>query len=394
MITEAIRNRIVQVILAAAVVLMLAVLPAGAESEDFDQTMDRLDRLQTLAEQYIKEQGNNADPIDLTLGFTRVGTYNTTIWQITAGVRDPGFESYATDQDPDLWNLQGMGTAILPNGQTIDMGHLLASMNLVYRGIPLAGSWGGDCMELAQEYAGQADDAAGYAALMQNTFAMDDDGTNSVFGDQDLRADLDSVVAGSSLEKDGRIADVLRSYYADLDDYSRASRFIAMSFGSVDTGSVTDFADNIYTTMVKDAGMQLLLYMNQMWGEEDWSILPEYEPALRGSATVLAQYLSTTVGGEKIKSDSTVLMKTQAGQALVDALNAMGETDAASHAQQSLDSTQNTASPAPADRVTKMYDSFDGKIFQLILVVIGAAAVLGMVVFTALLITHKRSRKQ
>ena len=41
-----------------------------------------------------------------------------------------------------------------------------------------------------------------------------------------------------------------------------------------------------------------------------------------------------------------------------------------------------------------MYASFDGKIFQLILVVIGAAAVLGMVVFTALLITHKRSRKR
>ena len=399
MITEAIRNRIVQVILAAAVVLMLAVLPAGAESEDFDQTMDRLDRLQTLAEQYIKEQGNNADPIDLTLGFTRVGTYNTTIWQITAGVRDPGFESYATDKDPDLWNLQGMGTAILPNGQTIDMGHLLASMNLVYRGIPLAGSWGGDCMELAQEYAGQADDAAGYAALMQNTFAMDDDGTNSVFGDQDLRADLDSVVAGSRLTKDSRIADVLRDYYDGLDDYNRAYQFIALSFGAVDTSNTAAFADQIYNALIKDTGMQLLLYMNQMWGKDGWTVLPESEPALRGACTVLAENLSSAVNGEKVKAASSTLMHTLAGQALVDALNAIGDSEAASNAQQAVDQAQSggAASTSGEDALTsatqKLKTGFNAQMFQLVLLIIGAAAILGMVVCIALLVSHRKNRQ-
>lgn len=91
-----------------------------------------------------------------------------------------------------------MNTVELPNGQGIDFGHLLAAMNLVYRGMPITGSWGGDCMQLAQVYAGQASDADGYANLMQQTFAIEDDGSVSKFGDQDLRADLDSVVAGSS----------------------------------------------------------------------------------------------------------------------------------------------------------------------------------------------------
>ena len=57
-----------------------------------------------------------------------------------------------------------MNTVELPNGQDIDFGHLLAAMNLVYRGMPITGSWGGDCMQLAQVYAGQASDSDGYAA--------------------------------------------------------------------------------------------------------------------------------------------------------------------------------------------------------------------------------------
>ena len=65
--------------------------------------------------------------------------------------------------------------------QGIDFGHLLAAMNLVYRGMPITGSWGGDCMQLAQVYAGQASDADGYASLMQQTFAIEDDGSASKF---------------------------------------------------------------------------------------------------------------------------------------------------------------------------------------------------------------------
>ena len=172
MVTEAIRSRMVWVITGVLALLVLLALPAKAESADYETTLDRLGRLQALAEQYIEEKNSGDDPIDLTLSFTRVGDYNTDIWQLTAGTRDGEFEKYATDADPDLWDLQGMNTVELPNGQGIDFGHLLAAMNLVYRGMPIAGSWGGDCMQLAQVYAGQASDADGYASLMQQTFAI------------------------------------------------------------------------------------------------------------------------------------------------------------------------------------------------------------------------------
>ena len=100
--------------------LVLLALPAKAESADYETTLDRLGRLQALAEQYIEEKNSGDDPIDLTLSFTRVGDYNTDIWQLTAGTRDGEFEKYATDADPDLWDLQGMNTVELPNGQGMD----------------------------------------------------------------------------------------------------------------------------------------------------------------------------------------------------------------------------------------------------------------------------------
>lgn len=84
MVTEAIRSRMVWVITGVLALLVLLALPAKAESADYETTLDRLGRLQALAEQYIEEKNSGDDPIDLTLSFTRVGDYNTTVWQLTA----------------------------------------------------------------------------------------------------------------------------------------------------------------------------------------------------------------------------------------------------------------------------------------------------------------------
>ena len=403
MVTEAIRSRMVWVITGVLALLVLLALPAKAESADYETTLDRLGRLQALAEQYIEEKNSGDDPIDLTLSFTRVGDYNTTVWQLTAGTRDGEFEKYATDADPDLWDLQGMNTVELPNGQGIDFGHLLAAMNLVYRGMPITGSWGGDCMQLAQVYAGQASDADGYASLMQQTFAIEDDGSASKFGDQDLRADLDSVVAGSELKSGSNVADVLRNYYTNLTDYDRCYQFIAMSFGSMNTSDSEAFRNKVYSTMTADTGIQLLLYMNGMWSSSGWQVDADAEPALRGACNELADYLSRAVNGEKVKSASSTLMHTMAGQALVDALNALGDGEAASAAQSALEADSGaTISTSSGDAVDdalntateKLKTDFNAQAFELGLLVLGAAALLGMVVCIAMLISHRSKRNR
>lgn len=371
-----------------------AALPAHAD--EYDDTLDRLSRLQALAREYSASQADTPDPIELTLAYTRTSEYNTTIWQLTAGVRDAGFESYVAANDPDLAVLQNLNTVALPNGERIDFGHMLASMNLVYNGLPITGSWGGDCQQLAEQYHGQAGDAAGYADLMRTTFNMDDDGTLSKFSDQDLHADLDSVLVGAKITKDTDLAEALRSYYASLTEYDRAKEFITLSFGTVDT-SAESFKDAVYSALLEDSGMQLLFYMNGMWSVSDWTIKEDYAPAVRGATDVFAEYLAQTVNYEKIKSETNDRLVAMGGEALSDALTALGDTDAAQAAlaaakaaEDNVQSTVSSGSDAISTARQTLQTKFDVKIFQLILYTAAAVAVFMLVFSLVMFVMHRK----
>ena len=379
--TNSIPNRMPRLL--AMLVVLLAVFCGAAlpvHADDYDTTIDRLSRLQALAREFSASQSDTPDPIELTLAYTRVGSYNTTIWQLTAGTRDPEFEAYVNSSDPDVAALQDVTTVALPNGENVDFGHLLASLNLVYNGLPITGSWGGDCQELAQQYYGQASDAAGYAEAMRATFNIDDDGTLSKLGDQDLHADLDSVVIGSQITKDTDLAEALRSYYANLTDYDRASRFISLSFGTVDTADAS-FGDAVYNALLEDSGMQLLLYMNGMWSSDGWKIKDDYAPAVRGATDLLAEYLANTVNHEKIKSETNDRLVAMGGQALSDALTALGDTDAAQAALAAADaaasgaeSAVDSSSSVISGATETLQNSFNVQIFQLVLLILAGLA--------------------
>lgn len=372
-----------------------AALPAHAE-DDYNTTLDRLSRLQALAREFSSSRDNAPDPIVLTLSYTRTGDYNTTIWQLTAGVRDTEFENYVNSSDAELASLQALNTVTLPTGEKIDFGHLLASMNLVYNGIPITGSWGGDCQQLAQQYYGQAQDAAGYAAAMRATFNIDDDGSLSKFGDQDLRADMDSVIVGSKVTQDTDLADALRSYYENLTEYDRAKEFISLSFGTQDTSN-SSFADAVYRALLDDSGMQLLFYMNGMWSVNGWQIKEDYAPAVRGAADLFAEYLAGAVNHEKVKSETNDRLVAMGGQALSDALAALGDSDAAaaalSAANELANGTQSAVSSG-SDAISAARDTlqtkFDVKIFQLILLIAAAAAAFMLVFSMVMFVVHRK----
>ena len=376
-------------LLGFALALCFWAAPRAAAAE-YDDTLDRLGRLQDLAESYAAE--HEGDPILLTLSYTRTGSYNTAIWQLTAGARDSEFEAYVNENDADLAALQGMTTLTLPTGETTDFGHMLASMNLVYNGLPITGSWGGDCMELAKSFHGQADDAAGYAGLMQSAFNTGDS-SSSVFSAEDLRADLDSVVVGSQLTRDSDIADTLRSYYDGLTEYDRAYQFIALSFGTVNT-SDSGFSDAVYNAIVQDTGMQLLFYMNDMWTGSGWTIDESYAPAVRGATDLLAGYLAGAVNGDRVKSASNNRLVAMGSQALADALNALGDSEAASAAlaaaQTGASSTVSSTGAVLSEATQTLQSSFNVKIFELFLLIVAAIAVFFLIMSCALFVSHRR----
>ncbi len=368
----------------AAGLILACVLALPAHAADYETLLGYLDRLQTVAEEYAASNSSEEqDPIRLMLSYTRVGEYNTAIWQLTAGARDPEFEQYVAQQAPEVAELQGTRSVTLPGGQNIDFSHMLAATELVYIGIPITGSWGGDCMQLAQSYLGQTSDVDGYKALMTQTFNIPDDGTRSSFGDEDLRADMDAVVLGSRISAGTRLADLMRDYYAYLTDYDRAYNFIGLSFGTIDTGRQSTFRQTVYDTLVNDTGMQLLLYINGLWQQDGWQLDPEAQPALQAASELLAEYLSGAVNGETVYTDVEVRMLTLAPEALIDALNALGESDAAQAAQGALTSADTAAgSTGGVDGVTEaLRGGFDIRFFRALLLVLAGAAIVGMAVF-------------
>ena len=372
-----------------------AALPAHAE-DAYNTTLDRLSRLQALAREFSSSRDDAPDPMVLTLSYTRTGDYNTTIWQLTAGVRDTEFESYVNSSDAELASLQSLNTVTLPTGEKIDFGHMLAAMNLVYNGIPITGSWGGDCQQLAQQYYGQAQDAAGYAAAMRATFNIDDDGSLSKFGDQDLRADMDSVIVGSKVTQDTDLADALRGYYENLTEYDRAKEFISLSFGTQDTSS-SSFSDAVYRALLDDSGMQLLFYMNGMWSVNGWQIKEDYAPAVRGAADLFAEYLAGAVNHEKVKSETNDRLVAMGGQALSDALAALGDSDAAAAAlaaaNELADGTQSAVSSG-SDAISaareNLQTNFNVKVFQLILLIAAGLAAFMLVFSMVMFVVHRK----
>ena len=69
MVTEAIRSRMVWVITGVLTLLVLLALPAKAESADYETTLDRLGRLQALANSYVETEDSSADPIVLMTAY-------------------------------------------------------------------------------------------------------------------------------------------------------------------------------------------------------------------------------------------------------------------------------------------------------------------------------------
>ena len=373
-----------------AVFAMLAVfvtLPAHAE--DYDTVLDGLGRLQSLAESYAAENGDA--PIELTLSYTRSGTYNTTVWSMGAP-RSQEFVDYVDGQDPSLNSLIGLGSIETPGG-SVDFGHMLASLDLVYRGLPITGSWGGDCMELARQHLGNASDADSYVSLMAGSF----DSSDSMFGGDDLRADLDSVVIGAQLTEGASVAETIRSYYSSITEYDRAYQFIALSFGDVNTGDSSAFRQTVYETLTRDTGMQLLLYVNGMMSVADgWTITADAAPALQGASYVFADYLAGAVDGARVSGSGDTRMVTMAVQALADALAGIGDSDAASAVLNSQDSSSGSSS-ASSGSVSEVFSGaassiqsgFDLQIYETVLLILGAVALLVLLLSIVMLIRRR-----
>ena len=104
------------------------------------------------------------------------------------------------------------------------------------------------------------------------------------------------------------------------------------------------------------------------------------------------------MNGERVSSGNISRLAEMASTALADALNALGDSDAANAALAAGESETGTASSGATSAVDGALDeaaatlrsSFDVTAFQLVLLIIGAVALFGMILNLAMLVREVR----
>ena len=143
--------------------------------------------------------------------------------------------------------------------------------------------------------------------------------------------------------------------------------------------------------------MQLLFYMNGMWSVNGWQIKEDYAPAVRGAADLFAEYLAGAVNHEKVKSETNDRLVAMGGQALSDALAALGDSDAAAAAlaaaNELADGTQSAVSSG-SDAISaareNLQTNFNVKVFQLILLIAAGLAAFMLVFSMVMFVVHRK----
>lgn len=290
---------------ATASVFFFAATKANAENVDWNSVLQQLDNLQVQAENFLQQSatGDGRTSQELVFAYLRGTRYNNDVWALMNRQSDSNFESYVQQNAPQLAELQTIQSVILPaTGEEIDFGHLMASCGLAGDGLAVPGSWGGDCMELAETTLGSSADLSALMAQQAQTFNSEAQSL-SVFSAQDLRADMDAVNLAALLnENNGTIANLLQKYYQDIDAGSRVLYFAQNQFGECDLSRQSDFREQVYTTLIDDGGMQLLLALQDMWNTDQWQVETGAELSLRASAYLLADYIAETAPQKKIQS--------------------------------------------------------------------------------------------
>lgn len=291
------RMNFVKNILAFPVILFAGALlsiSASAQELSWEETLTGIGTVQKAAEQYLVDNASDQSrsSLMLTFSYLRGERYSDGVWALVNRKTDIDFREYLEQAEPELKVLQGLESMKIPTtGESVDVGHMLASASLAYDGMAVAGGWGGDCMELAQATMQNAASIEENMRLQQQIFASEDE-AKSWFSAQDLRADLDATNLAAMLQKNSDLQSCLQSYYEDLTPEKRASTFVQVQFGNADTADSEQFQQTVYQTMIQDEGMQLLLAVENMWDTDTWQPTEAAAPALRAAAYLLADYVA------------------------------------------------------------------------------------------------------
>lgn len=234
---------------------------AGKETSvgDYGALVERIAILEELAEVYVAEMAPGKDPTALVIKYIRTGVdrYNSGSWGIMAGYEDEVFAQFVTDMEDMIYEEEGVYLNIsslkniksmeIPNGQTVDFGHMFGTMDITYHnngGVNHAdvGGWAGDLVDLLS--ATDRHHVTGTLAEMttdiRNNYLNNSlGGEADSFGLTDMYGDLDAFYVMTKLyesdEMEYPISTIMAEYFTEeLTDEFRAKFLIQERFEGVD----------------------------------------------------------------------------------------------------------------------------------------------------------------
>ena len=258
----------------------VAVISDELKTEDYATFLAELKQLETLAASYAAIA--NKDAGELMLNFLRTGVerYNDGNWKTLAGEEIVGFTNYVAQQDAangtTVMRLRNLELFTIPNGQTVDFGHMFGTMNIAYIASQASadlGGWAGDICDLlyysknfGNVPAGTVDEMAAY--IKTNCFGVNAD---DAFGMDDFYGDLDAIYLIAQMKAGKSLSAVAEAYFtANLTDADRAEFFLKNRFQNLYTPeSVREAVLNAYTSNV---GLSVLEAGRDLSGETDLRI--------------------------------------------------------------------------------------------------------------------------
>lgn len=293
-----------------SVVLLFSIVPGNAYAESPQNLTDliqQVEELQQLADAYIQQNQSNAQALDLTINYIRSKRYTDFTWDMILGSVDTAFASYVENQSPHLGQLQQQQLiTIKETGEQLDFVHLIAGIGAAYKGVAVVCTWGGDCIQLAEQIKGSSKSEEECIQALAPYFATKQE-NDSLFPQSDWIADLDGVNIGSALTKQSNLAEQLAAYYKQIDEYSRIYRFVQTQFGTVDTGDTASFRATVKDTFFNDSGVQLFLMSKEYITLDDNKntvIVPSMQQPLNAVCSLMADTISTLLQGQVVTVDS------------------------------------------------------------------------------------------
>lgn len=273
---------------------------------DYTTFLSALKTLESYANDYVIENPTESS-VALLINFIRTGVerYSSDAWGVMAGTENTAFTAYVKEKDTanntDASALKNIETFTVPNGNTMDFGHVFGTMDIAWYAktsgvdstVELArtdmGGWAGDICDLldyAKSVSGDDVDSmadtirADYlgkspAAGVENSFSQTD-----IYGDLDAFYILDTLSNGSQ-----SLSSVIEGYYTvSLTDQSRALYFLTNRFGSV--SSKEDIRNAVLTAYTGNTLISSLETSRGISGSE-------YDMQRTASCYAFADYLYT-----------------------------------------------------------------------------------------------------